>query len=182
MQRLPGKILSFLAVALLTLLAILGIRSAIATSTQSTTQTVGWAENVRITNVEADLKAKFDTGATTTSLNAEILEKPDADVESGGLVKFNFIDTNGRKTLFERPLQRWVKIVGDDQRPVVQMNLCLAGKWLEDEVNLTDRSDFDYAILVGRNMLKEAKLAVDSSQTFTIQQSTQKDCAQETKS
>lgn len=179
MQRLPGKILSFLAVALLALLAVVGVRSAIANNSALSTQTVGWAENIRITNVDADLKAKFDTGATTTSLNAEILEKPGEDVESGGIVKFNFIDANGRKTLFERPLQRWVKIVGEDRRPVVQMNLCLAGKWIEGEANLTDRSDLDYAILVGRNLLKKAQLAVDSAQTFTIQQSTQENCSRE---
>ena len=165
-QSLPGKILAFLTVALLTGLAIVGIHSAIASDSSEATQVVGWAEQTQITGVSTMLEAKLDTGATTGSIYAEILEKPDEEIESGGIVKFNFVDVDGNKTLFERPLTRWVNIKGKDRRPVVDMDFCLAGRQIEGEVSLADREGFDYAILVGRNLLEKGQLAVDSAQTF----------------
>lgn len=137
------------------------------------TQTVGWIEKARIPGVEKEIKAKLDTGATTTSINAEILEKPDENSESGGMIKFRFTNGEGITQVFERPIVRWVKIKSregaDIRRPVVRMKLCIAGRWMEEEVNLADRDDFNYPILIGRNMLKQAKFAVDSNQTFTAQ-------------
>lgn len=135
------------------------------------TQIVGWVEKGKISGIEKDIKIKLDTGAKTTSINAEILEKPDKESESGGMVKFRFLDGEGNKEVFERPIVRWVSIKSregaDIRRPVVRMKLCVAGQWIEEEVNLADRDDFNYPILIGRNMLKQGKLAVDSSQTFT---------------
>lgn len=166
MQSLPGKVLSFLTMVLLTTLIIVGIRSAIADDTVEGVRTVGWAEELVMTGLERPVPAKLDTGATTTSINAEVLEKPDEDVESGGVVKFNFVDTEGNKTLYERPLSRWVDIKGDGRRPVVQMSFCLDGEFVEGEVSLAERDNFDYAVLFGRNLLEQGGFAVDSAQTF----------------
>ncbi len=165
-QDLPARILAFLAVSLFTMLAIVGFHSAIASDETGATQIVGWVENTKITGVAGEIKAKLDTGATTASINAEILEKPDESVESGGTVKFYFVDTDGNKTLFERPLERWVKIKGDGKRAVVLMDMCIAGQQIEGEVSLAERDDFNYAVLVGRNFLKQGKLAIDSSDSF----------------
>ena len=162
-QRLPGKILAFLVISLVTMLGIIGIHGAIASSKTGAVKTVGWVENTSITGVDAVMKAKLDTGATTASINAET---PDDDVESGGLVKFYFVDSDGNKTLFERPLVRWVKIKGKDRRPVVEMNFCVAGAWVEGEASLADRDNFNYPILVGRNLLEKGQLVVDSRRSF----------------
>lgn len=135
------------------------------------TQTVGWVEKARIPGVDKEVKAKLDTGATTSSINAEILGKPDKNSESGGMIKFQFTNGEGIKEVFERPIVRWVQIKSragaDLRRPVVRMKLCVASRWIEEEVNLADREDFNYPVLIGRNMLKKGKLAVDSSRTFT---------------
>ena len=165
-QNLPARILAFLAVSFLTMLAIIGLHGAIASDGERATQIVGWVENTRITGVAGEVKAKLDTGATTASINAEILEKPDESVESGGLVKFYFVDTDGNKTLFERPLERWVKIKDEDKRAVVSMDMCVAGEQVEGEVTLAERDNFNYAVLVGRNLLEKGRLAVDSSDSF----------------
>ncbi len=165
-QDLPARILAFLAVSLCTMLAVVGFHSAIASDESGATQIVGWVENAKIMGVDGEIKAKLDTGATTASINAEILEKPDESVESGGVVKFNFVDSDGNKTLFERPLERWVNIKGKGKRAVVLMNLCLVGQQIEGEVNLAERDDFNYAVLVGRNLLEKGRLAVDSSDSF----------------
>ena len=165
-RSLPSKILAFLIVAFLSALVVIGVRGALASSEATVTQTLGWVEKTTITGVNRALKAKLDTGATTTSINAEVLEKPDEEVESGGTVKFYFVDTDGNKTLFERPLVRWVKIKGGSKRPVVQMQFCLAGKTIEGEVSLAERDEFNYAVLIGRNVLKKGQFAVDSRDSF----------------
>jgi len=51
------------------------------------------------------------------------------------------------------------------------MKLCVAGRWIEEEVNLAERDDFNYPVLIGRNMLKKGGLVVDSSKTFTADSS-----------
>ena len=139
------------------------------------TKTVGWVENAVISGVEKEVKVKLDTGAKTTSINAEILEKLDKDSESGGMIKFKFKDGNKTKEVYERPIVRWVEIKSREganmRRPVVRMKLCIAGRWVEEEVNLADREDFNYPVLIGRNMLKQGKLAVDSAKTFTASSS-----------
>jgi len=148
-----------------------------------TSQTIGWVEKARITGVEEEIKAKLDTGATTTSINAEILEKPDKDSESGGMIKFRFTNGEGVKEVFELPIVRWARIEsrkGDYlRRPVVRMKLCIAGQWIEEEVNLAERDDFNYPVLIGRNMLSKGKLVVDSSQTFTTDLSCPKEEARQ---
>ena len=45
-QGLPGKVLSFLVVVLLSTLAIVGIRNAAATVAPTDTQIVGWVESI----------------------------------------------------------------------------------------------------------------------------------------
>lgn len=127
---------------------------------------VGWVENGQILGIDKDIKFKLDTGAKTSSINAEILEKPDDESESGGTIKFRYTNTKGITQVFERPIERWVKIKGKDRRAVVRMKFCVAGRWIEEEVNLTDRDDFNYSVLVGRNMLKKGKLAVNSAESF----------------
>lgn len=140
-------------------------------SVQQEIQTVGWVEKGKIAGIDKEIKFKLDTGATTTSINAEILEKPESESESGGMIKFRFTNGEGVKETFELPIVRWVRIESRKadyiRRPVVRMKLCLAGRWIEEEVNLASRDDFNYPVLIGRNMLKKGGLAVDSSKTFT---------------
>ena len=138
---------------------------------QQPLKTVGWIEKGQIVGLEKPLEFKLDTGATTTSINAEILSKPDNETEAGGMIKFRFIDGEDTSTVFERPITRWVKIKdgegGHFRRPVVEMKLCIAGRWVEEEVNLADRDQFNYSVLIGRNMLKKGNLAIDSNKKFT---------------
>ncbi|MGF1537047.1 MAG: ATP-dependent zinc protease [Elainellaceae cyanobacterium] len=134
-------------------------------------QTVGWIESAQILGVEAETEAKLDTGATTTSINAEILDQPENTTEAGGMIRFRFVDTDGTSQVFERPVTRWVRIKDGDggffRRPVVQMQVCIAGRWIEEEANLADRDQFDYAVLIGRNMLSKGALVINSDETRT---------------
>ncbi|RUR72363.1 ATP-dependent zinc protease [Chlorogloeopsis fritschii PCC 9212] len=167
----PKTIFIIIFIGLLSLPGCVSQKTQASNRVAKNAQTVGWVEKARIPGVGKEVKVKLDTGATTTSINAEILEKPEEDSEAGGMIKFRFIDKEGNDVVFERPIVRWVEIKSREganlRRPVVRMKFCVANRWIEEEVNLADRDDFNYPVLIGRNMLKQAKLVVDSSQTFT---------------
>lgn len=133
---------------------------------------MGWIEYVHIQDLSAKLKAKLDTGATTSSMRGEILKvlEPTRKGEKTSIV-FQVEDSKGKVTTLQRNLVRWVKIKGKSgkpqKRPVIEMHFCIAGRPVHAEVNLAPRKDFVYPILVGRNMLREANIIVDSTRSFT---------------
>jgi len=49
----------------------------------------------------------------------------------------------------------------------VEMELCIAGLYVAGEVNLSDRDQFNYPVLIGRNMLNSGNILVDSRETYT---------------
>ena len=119
------------------------------------------------------VKAKLDTGAITTSLGAsgiEIFEKDGQD-----FVKFTPQIENAKE--MELPLVRHSNIKlrndeaiseepGKSRRPVVIMNICFNGDIYATEVNLTDRSNFLYPVLLGRASLTDFHAIVDPSQKY----------------
>jgi hypothetical protein len=144
---------------------------------QLKTVRAGWVENVQLKDTGTMLKAKLDTGAQTSSIDAEIIDIVENDKHAprgttGDKVVFSIMDaTQNKKIVFERYVLRYVKIKrkisGSIRRPVVAMTFCIAGRTTKEEVNLADRENFVYPVLVGRNMLSHAKLLVDASKTFT---------------
>lgn len=137
---------------------------------------MGWVENVYIEAIDAKLKAKLDTGAKTSSIRAEVLNIVRPATKPGHKkpkrhVIFQIEDADGKKSTLERRLEHWVRIKdrrgGYLRRPVVKMEFCMGGHLVDSEVNLSPRIDMIYPVLVGRNMLQDAHIAVDVSQTFT---------------
>ena len=140
---------------------------------------VGWIEKVRIEAVDAVLRAKMDTGAKTSSLHAEIIdvqapEDWDERTKNPGRVIFRINDEEGNPRTFERDVTRWVRIKARHNedalivRPVIMMEFCFAGVRLMEEVNLANREQFTYPVLIGRNMLEHAKVAIDASRTYVV--------------
>ena len=118
---------------------------------------IGEAEPIRVTPPGLVLAARIDTGATTTSIDAREIQRFERDGKRW--VSFVLLDAKGQPNALERPLKRMVQIKrhgGDSlERPVVSLKLELAGKRLNTEVSLTDRSSFEYPLLIGRNFLKD---------------------------
>jgi hypothetical protein len=136
---------------------------------------VGWVENIRIQDVDMKLKAKMDTGAETSSIDAEIIEVRKVEKRRKGhtsdRVVFSMLDDDGQtKRIFERDIVRYVRIKkkggGYIRRPVVEMRFCIAGRIANEEVNLANREGFIYPVLVGRNMMGHTKLYIDPSRTY----------------
>lgn len=136
-------------------------------------QTVmGWIEWAVLIPWGVEVKVKLDSGAKTSSLHAESIER----FEKEGKAWVRFIipieEKEGEKVRqipVERPLIRNVKIKrhhGDSQRrPVVSLKFCLNGKRHETQFSLVDRSQLNYPVLLGRRFLKNVAI-IDPSKTF----------------
>lgn len=158
-----------LRAALLVLTTPLALQPALADSTPPRR---GWLEHVSIEGGKLRLTAKLDTGAKTSSVTARDVTKLQRDGRDW--VRFRIADTDepdAGHLVLERPVTRWVRIKrhgGDsDQRPVVELDVCLGAKSRTIEVSLADRTGFNYPVLLGRNYLAGAAL-VDASRTFTV--------------
>ncbi|MCG8671998.1 MAG: RimK/LysX family protein [Pseudomonadales bacterium] len=144
---------------------------------------MGWVENVYIGNRQTKLKAKLDTGAKTSSIQANDIEHFIRDqqpwvrfvIKRDG--KKAYIDKKGRshpekkaiEITLERPLLRTAKIKQHHkksvERPVVTLDMILGGKHYPVEFTLTDRRKFIYPVLLGRRFLRNVAI-VDPSSTF----------------
>lgn len=129
---------------------------------------LGWVENAWMHDPEMKIKAKLDTGAETSSLDARIIKKFRKDGKRW--VRFEVADPESDdKYVLVRERVRTISVVQHDgsrqRRPVVTMKMCIAGRNLTAEVSLIDRSEFIYPLLLGRNALDEFAL-IDPGNTF----------------
>jgi hypothetical protein len=116
------------------------------------------------------IRAKLDTGALTTSLGVTRQRV----FERGGVAFVGFAVRleDGREAMFERPLVRTARIKEHEreatERPVVEMPICIGNVLRRTEVNLQDRGNFLYSLLVGRRFLAGA-FAVDPAKRFLLE-------------
>ena len=124
------------------------------------------------------LKAKMDTGALTASLSAKDIETFKRDGEDW--VRFRLGTKDAGNKVYEHKIARISKIktrseeeeddsevVAPTKRPVVDLELCLGSVKRTVEVNLTDRSSFNYPLLIGAKALREFGAAVNPARRFT---------------
>ena len=136
---------------------------------------LGWLEHVRIVGADIKLDAKLDTGAKTASIDAEIISSPEQDdfedEDKDRTIVFKVANEDGDERTIEAEIVRWVGIKTKDDdvtyRPVIEMEFCLGGRIIKDEVNLSDRSHFNYPTLIGRNMLERGRIIVDAGDIYT---------------
>ncbi|MCF7221361.1 ATP-dependent zinc protease family protein [Marilutibacter chinensis] len=150
------------------LLAFAPAASADGPSETSSKDILGWIEWVDIGRGPLRLKAKLDTGATTSSLTAEDIEVFKKDGKR--YVRFVVRDEDHDvEESFESRLVRHVRIRRHDgstqRRPVVEIGMCLGSVYRKQEFTLVDRSSFVYPVLVGRNFM-EGRIIVDPGDTF----------------
>lgn len=137
----------------------------------------GRYEYIKVMEVGQTFKAKMDTGALTASLSAKDIQRFSRDGEDW--VRFRLATQGADKTLYEHRLARISKIksraLDDDddeerldptKRPVVELELCLGEEKRRVEVNLTDRSSFNYPLLIGANALREFDAAINPARKF----------------
>ena len=118
---------------------------------------VGEVEPVTLMKPELTMPARIDTGATTSSLDATDIEPFERDGKKW--VRFVVVDRrSGKKVSMQCRLMRRVNIISHTgesfRRPIVMIKTMMGGAAFEHEFSLTDRSDFSYQILIGRNYLQ----------------------------
>lgn len=140
----------------------------------------GLNEKALLTDLDLVLPAKLDTGAETASLSAQNIRI----FQRGGSswVRFQLAvdgDADKHDQVLVRPLVRISQIkrrAGDmaegesdayTPRPVIHMQVCMGRIRQNIEVNLTDRTSFDYPFLIGSEALKDFDAVVDPSLKFS---------------
>lgn len=119
----------------------------------------GRYEYIGVPEIGEVLKGKMDTGALTASLSAKDIELFKRDGEDW--VRFRLATKDATDKVYEHKVARISRIKGrldgDDEeepadpakRPVVNLELCLGNAKRTVEVNLVDRSHFNYPLLIG---------------------------------
>lgn len=133
----------------------------------------GLNEYVSLPELKLEVAAKLDTGAETASLSARDITRFKRNGETW--VRFYLAIDDSHAHPIERPLARVSKIKrrsGDydpaesktyTARPVVELDFCMGETLRTIEVNLTDRSAFQYPLLIGSEALARFGALVDPS-------------------
>ncbi len=134
----------------------------------------GWVEKMTLRPWGLVVKAKLDTGAFTSSIDAENIERFERDGEKW--VRFDLeveiVEGETRRVTVERPFSRRVLIKqteGErDPRIAVDLDFCFDGRRHTSEFTLADRTGLIYPVLLGRRFLQN-RAVVDPSETFRTQ-------------
>ena len=145
-----------------------------ADSATPATAIAGWVEKITMLPAGVVTKAKLDTGAKTSSINARNIERFKREGETW--VRFDLDlgqpELNEALIGIERPLSRRVLIKDhddeNDRRVVIELEFCMDGRKRKAEFSLADRSKFIYPVLLGRRFLSGVAV-IDPAQTFLTQ-------------
>lgn len=130
---------------------------------------VGEVEKISLSPPNITYNARIDTGANTSSLNAFDITPFERDGKKW--VKFKLKDsTTDKITEISRQIVRKIKVkqhsANGQKRYIVKMNIRLGNIEQRIEFSLTNRSDYEFPVLIGRNFLKDMAV-VDVSKKFT---------------
>ncbi len=131
---------------------------------------VGQIEYVDIMSLPMRKKARIDTGAATTSIDASNITEFERDGKKW--VMFDVVDresgnTEGLKAAVVRTVLIKRQNADSVRRPVIRMDLRMGSLRDTVEVNLADRDNFDYPLLIGRNFL-QGQAVVDVSRKYVV--------------
>lgn len=119
-------------------------------------QTVGLKEPITIKRINNNepFEAKVDTGADRCSLHGESIE-----------IGENFVRFKMGDVTYKVPLERCVTVIqsnGSERRPIVKFDVEFNGQTYEGvEFNVSDRSDMQFQVIVGKNLLELSGALVD---------------------
>ncbi|MGF1763174.1 ATP-dependent zinc protease [Aliivibrio kagoshimensis] len=130
---------------------------------------LGEEEWVYIKGLNHSVKARIDTGATTSSASAIDIVTFERDGKDW--VKFKLAHNEKNSEEIALPVSRWVKIKQSSntdkvqERPIVLAWIQLGDVKVETEFTLTDRSHLNYGLLMGRSFFRDIAV-VDVSKSF----------------
>ena len=134
----------------------------------------GWVEKLELKPWGDMLKAKLDTGAKTSSINADNITRFNHKDKEWVRFVLTYKTVQGEEVQreLERPVRRNIRVkehAGKNvRRPVVELSFCFAGELHKTQFSLIDRSKFVYPVLLGRRFLQENSL-INPAETFLTQ-------------
>jgi len=141
-------------------------------ASQDTHQKVfGWVENAVMMPWGIQVKAKLDSGALTSSLDAREIETFTRSGEEWVRFRLKLEDQDSGEVFsdeLERPLYRDLRVRGAggrDERPVVLLEVCMGNIIYEEQFSLRDREEMNYPMLLGRRTISHLGL-LDVRKTF----------------
>ena len=130
---------------------------------------IGAIEPVYFPPMKSPFPARIDTGATTSALDVQNLNVFERDGQKW--VSFTLINREtGESHDFEKPRRKRIRvkrIIEDEHRPLVEMDVKMGGKTFKSDFTVTERTDFEYQALIGRNILS-GRAVVDVSLENTL--------------
>jgi hypothetical protein len=131
----------------------------------------GWVEHAVVEPWGIQVKAKLDSGALTSSLDARDIETFTQEGEEWVRFRLKLEDLSSGEVfsdVIERPLYRDLRLRGAggvDERPVVLINVCIGDTIYEEQFSLRDRGDMNYPLLLGRRTISHLGV-LDVRETF----------------
>ena len=135
----------------------------------------GYVEQITLPK-HLNIEAKLDTGADKSSLNARNIK---VFIRNGAaIISFDIVDHQKIVNYLFYPLVEWViikkknsekSINSFDKRPVINMLICLGNSKVHILVNLANRNEFDYPMLIGREGLVKFHVLVDPNQKDIVE-------------
>ena len=139
--------------------------------TQQDKRVYGWVEKSTLEPWGVEVKAKLDSGALTSSLDARDIETFDKEGEEWVRFRLALTDEasgDAFEEQLELPLYRDVRVRGAggrDERPVVLMKFCMGDTIYEEQFSLRDREEMNYPMLLGRRAIGDLGL-LDVNSTY----------------
>ncbi|MGQ7245974.1 retropepsin-like aspartic peptidase RloA3 [Halomonas sp. V046] len=136
----------------------------------------GWVEKATLEPWDVEVKAKLDSGALTSSLDARDIERFERDDEPWVRFALELENEDNGETFrkeLERPLYRDMTVRGAggrDERLVVLLKICMGDTIHEEQFSLRNREEMNYPLLLGRRTIGELGL-LDVNETFLIEPS-----------
>ena len=134
--------------------------------------TIGYLEEVVVLPGSLRLKAKIDTGAKSSSLDA--LNILPFKQDGADWVRFVVAGESEEVWRFRLPVVRIVRIKRAGapimRRYVVELGVCLGPVYKRTEVNLINRSGMNYRMLIGR-LFMAGDFVVDPAAAFVTRPS-----------
>ncbi len=137
-------------------------------SIENKTIILGSVEKITIDMIDKTLDARVDTGAKTSSINADDIEQFERN--GSEWVRFHIASDKNKKQWLEAPVIRNVKIrqatnESTEKRLVVKLWVTVGNIHENTEFTLADRSQMSHPVLLGREFIRDIAL-VDVSKEY----------------
>lgn len=130
---------------------------------------IGAIEKITFEQMGIMLDARIDTGALTSSLSATDIRPFERDGKQWVSFRVHGEKDDKKNWVFERRIVRNIMIKRHEEesqlRPVVKLKILIGQIKQIAEFTLTDRSQFEFPVLVGRNILTDIAI-VDASYEY----------------